>query len=422
MQRGTGVAVIAGAPEGEQAFDLFALRRIIDFQNRSIPLGGQGRVHGLLETVDPHHALLSAFDGLDPQGVALHQGLLHVGVFYRAHRAPHFEHLLQFAARVAQQFLGQGFDDVGTLEEIGVFEQVGLVGEDLLGAERELLIPRAGQSQGLVPGGKLKRSRAGIPGEGDTEGFERDAYDVVLGLGLGEAEAVHLDPIAEAQHAGVVDAVALSAEFAPKRGHRPAFTGFLDETNACVEEEGDAPEDPAEGFLGYIVPGPHGVEDRHGVRHGESDFLNRGRPGFLQVIRADIDGVPLGNLRHRVGHHVARHADGGLGRKHVGAPGEILLDDVVLGRALELVGADTLAFSGGCVERQQPGRSGVDGHRRIHAVQGDLVEERGHVVDMTNRHTHLAHLSPGQGMIRVVPGLGGEVEGHGKTGLAAGEV
>ena len=99
----------------------------------------------------------------------------------------------------------------------GILEQVGLVGQDLLEAKRPLLVPRPGQAERLVPGGQLDRSRAGVPPERHRERLERDAVDVVLGLGLGQPERIDLDAVAQAAVLLVLDAVALAAELVPQR-------------------------------------------------------------------------------------------------------------------------------------------------------------------------------------------------------------
>ena len=50
---------------------------------------------------------------------------------------------------------------LGALEDVGVVEQVGLVGQDLLDAQRPLLVPRPRQPERLVPGRQLRsRGRA----------------------------------------------------------------------------------------------------------------------------------------------------------------------------------------------------------------------------------------------------------------------
>ncbi len=131
-------------------------------------------------------------------------------------------------------------------------------------------------------------------------------------------------------------------------------------------------------------------------------------------------GVPLGQLAVGEGDDVAGQPQGGLGRENMGAAREIFLEDVVLGGAGELIGRRPLAFGHGDVERQQPGRRGVDRHGGVHALERDAVEQRLHVAQMTHRHADLADLARRQRMVGVVAGLGRQGEGEGKPGLPLG--
>jgi hypothetical protein len=85
----------------------------------------------------------------------------------------------------------------------------------------------------------------------------------------------------------------------------------------------------------------------------------------------------------------------GSGGKGVRAAREELLDDVVLGRALERLATDAVLLGHGHVEREQPGRRGVDRHRRVHLVERDAVEQRVHVALVDDRDAHLSHLASG---------------------------
>ena len=116
------------------------------------------------------------------------------------------------------------------------------------------------------------------------------------------------------------------------------LAGLLDEPHAGVDEEGDPADDRAEVLLGHLAGRPHGVEDGDRRAQRVRQLLLRRRAGLLQVVAADVDRVPLRDLVHRVGDHVADQPQRVLGREHVGPAGEVLLDDVVLGRAGELVG------------------------------------------------------------------------------------
>ena len=135
------------------------------------------------------------------------------------------------------------------LEDVGVLEQVGLVGEDLLQAQRPLLVPGARQAERLVPGRQLDRARAGVAAEGDGERLERDPVDVVLRLGLGQPQRVDLHAVAEAALALVLHAVALAPELVPQLGHRAQLRVLLDEPHAGVDEERDPAEHVAHQLL-----------------------------------------------------------------------------------------------------------------------------------------------------------------------------
>ena len=84
--------------------------------------------------------------------------------------------------------------------------------------------------------------------------------------------------------------------------------------------------------------------------------------------------------------------------------------------------ATPLRSARGDVEREQPRRGGVDRHRGVHAVERDAREQRLHVVDVPDRHAHLADLAARERVVGVEAGLGGQIERHREAGLALGEV
>jgi hypothetical protein len=71
---------------------------------------------------------------------------------------------------------------------------------------------------------------------------------------------------------------------------------------------------------------------------------------------------------------------------------------------------------------KQPCRRGVDGHRGVHLIERDLVEQLIHVLDVRDRHADLADLAARQRAVGVVAGLRRQVEGHRQPGLAFGEI
>ena len=156
------------------------------------------RVLGLGEAVLTDDFDLPALDLRHPLAVRLDQARLHVGdrldgaavLLDRRHLGP----------GALRQLVDEALHHLRALEDVGVVEQVGLVGEDLLDPQAPLLVPGPREAERLVPGGELDRAGAGVAAQGHRQGLEHDARHVVLGLGLGEPERVDLDPVAEAQH------------------------------------------------------------------------------------------------------------------------------------------------------------------------------------------------------------------------------
>jgi hypothetical protein len=118
---------------------------------------------------------------------------------------------------------------------------------------------------------------------------------------------------------------------------------------------------------------------------------------------------------------VISRSDGPGGKTYVPA-GQVLLDDVVLGRPGELGGVGALLLGDRGVEGEQPHRRRVDGHRRVHVGQRDAVEQRPHVAEVRDGHADLADLPAGQLVVGVVAGLRRQVEGDRQAGLTLVEV
>ena len=133
-------------------------------------------------------------------------------------------------------------------------------------------------------------------------------------------------------------------------------------------------------------------------------------------------GFHFGTSLDRVGDHVGDQPHRGAGREGVGPAREVLLDDVVLRRALELLGRDALVLGGDDVEREQPGGRRVDRHRRVHLVERDVVQQRLHVALVRDRHADLADLAARQLVVGVVAGLRRQVERDREARLALREV
>ena len=368
----------------------------------------------------PIDLLLAGLDPGHPLAVGLDQAGLHVGD--RGDGAAVLLDHRHLGAGALDQLVDQAVHHHRALEDVGVLEQVGLVGQHLLDAQAPLLVPGAGEAHRLVPGRQLQRAGAGVAAQRHRQRLEHDALDVVLRLGLGQAEAVDLDAVAEAQHLLVGDAVALAADLVPEPAHRPQLADLLDQPDAGVDEEGDAAEDLGEVGLGDLAARLHLVEHGDPGRERVGDLLHRRRPGLLQVVAADVGRVPARHLVDGEGDHVGDQPHRGLGREGVGAAREVLLDDVVLGRALQRRALDPVLLGDGDVEAEQPGGGRVDRHRGVHLVERDAVEELVHVALVGDRDADLADLAAGEDVVGVIAGLRRQVEGDGEAGLALGQV
>ena len=242
-------------------------------------------------------------------------------------------HAVHLGPRVRDQPGHLGLHDLRAVEEIVVLQQVGLEGQHLLHPQRPLLVPGAWQAECLVPRRQLYGARPGALRQRDPEHLEHDPLHVVLGLRLGQSQGVDLHAVAEAAHLLVADAVPLPGQLVPELHEGAHLAHLLDEPHAGVHEE----RDPADHALEVGRRDPprvaHRVEDgdRGAQRIGE--LLHRRRPRLLQVVGADVHRVPLRHLRGGEGDDVADQPQRRRRREHVGAAGEVLLDDVVLGGA-----------------------------------------------------------------------------------------
>ena len=140
------------------------------------------------------------------------------------------------------------------------------------------------------------------------------------------------------------------------------------------------------------------------------------------MIGTDVDRIPLRNFRIGVGNYVGGQPHGGIGREDVGAARQIFFNDIVLDGAGQAGALGTLIFRRRDVERQQPWRRGVNGHRGVHVGQGNAVKQRFHIAQMPDRHADLADLAVRQGVISVIAGLGRQIKSDGKPGLPAGQI
>ena len=400
------------APGGAQQLERRGRRGGVELEETAVVAADQRRRQALGPAVptDDHH--LARVDPRQPLGLAADERRLHVAGLDRRERAAH---LLD-----ARDLRRRRFAERRHLR--GVLEEIGLVRQDLLQPERPLLIPRPRQAERLVPRGQLERAATGIAAERHAERLEEDPPGVVLRLLLGEPERVHLHAVPEEAVLRVRHAVAIAGDRVPHRDERPHLAHLLDEADAGVHEERDAADGLLELLGGEAAALADGVEHRHGVGEREGELLRRRRSRLLQMVGADVRGVPPRNAMQAVVVHVDDQLHRGPRRKDVGPARQVLLDDVVLRGALEDLRVDAALLGEGDVEREQPHRRRVDGHRRVQLLDRDAVEEHVEVVDRVDRDADLAHLGASDGMVGAVAALRGKVERDREPRLPAREV
>ena len=323
---------VARRAPGLQPLDLIDLGLLGHGHDR-LDAAGERRGLAFEIFVDADHDLIAALDRFEPRGVGIDQLPLHVAALDRGDRAAHLLDALELFLRLALELVDLARDLGRAVEQVAVFQQVGLVGEDLLHAQRPLLVPRPRQAERLVPGRKLHGAGARVLRQRHRQHLDHDAGDVVLRLRLGEAERVHLHAVAEQPLLRIGDAVALAGDLVPQFDEGAHLADLGDEAQPGVDEERDAADHLAELLLRDLARLLHRVEhgDRGGERKGQ--LLHRRRSGFLQMIGADVHRIPFRQLGRGEDRHVLDQPHRRRRRKHVGAAREIFLDDVVLDRA-----------------------------------------------------------------------------------------
>ena len=214
----------------------------------------------------------------------------------------------------------------------------------------------------------------------------------------------------EAQHlrALVLGAEALFHEARPHAARRTELGDLLEDVVVRVEEEGQARRECVN-VEPRIDRGLH-VGETVGERKGK--LLHRRRAGLADVVSGDRDRVETREVLLGVGHGVDRQAHRRARREDVVPARRVLLEDVVLDRAAQLLWRNALALAGQLVQEQQHRGGRVDRHRRRRLAHRDALEEALHVLDRVDRDAGAADLTEALRIIRIKAELGRQVEGR----------
>src|SRR5712692_687333 len=131
---------------------------------------------------------------------------------------------------------------------------------------------------------------------------------------------------AELQRSGIFGVMAVFHLARPQPAGGPELGDLLKQVVVDVEKERELRGEAVHGkssFYGSLDVGQPIIE-------GKGQFLHRGRSGLANVIAADADWMPFGNLFRAVGDGVGNEAQRGFWREEPFFLGDVFLQDVVL--------------------------------------------------------------------------------------------
>src|SRR5207249_4566428 len=135
------------------------------------------------------------------------------------------------------------------------------------------------------------------------------------------------------------------------------------------------------------------------------------------MIAADTYRVPAGHFVGAVFYEVDGEFQRCFRRIDVRVPRNILLQNIILCRSLQLVLRDALFDSNGNIERKKDWRGGVDRHARAHTSQANALEETPHIMDAADRDSNSPNFSSSSWMVCVETELCWQVECCAEPGL-----
>ena len=244
--------------------------------------------------------------------------------------------------------------------------------------------------------------------------LERGAHDVHLGLLRGERDAGRLRVEAHEERALVARAVAVAQLARPDAARGAVLRDLLEEVEVRVEEEGEARREVVD-----VEPALDGRLDvREAVGEREGELLRGRRAGLADVVAGDRDRVEERHLARAELDHVDDEPHRRLGREDPLLLRDVLLEDVRLRGAAQLVARDALLLADADVVREHDRRGRVDRHRGRDVAERDAREERLHVGERVDGDALAADLAERAGVVRVVAHERRHVEGGREPRLA----
>ncbi len=301
--------------------------------------------------------------------------------------------------------VGHLLDEPRPAQRIDRVGDAGLFGNDLLGPQGDLRRLLGGECVDLVERVRVQALRAA---QHRRQRLDRRAHDVVLRLLGGQRHSRRLGVEAQLHRPLVPGPVAIPHPPGPDPAGGAELGDLLEEVDVRVEEERQARGERVD-----VEPAAHerlDVGEAVGEREGE--LLGGGRSRLADVVAGDRDRVPLRHLVRAKLHHVADESQVRFRWEHPLLLGDVLLQDVVLQRAAQVLPGDALLFGGHQQLGEQHLRRAVDRHRHGDPVERDLIEQRHHVVGRVDGHAAVPNLTERHGVVRVVPHQRRHVERH----------
>src|SRR3989339_809462 len=405
VQVGADGAGVAFPFDGGKALELFLFHLFVDLE-------GRDRLFLLCYVlVDADHDLFAMVYLLLETISGIGDLELRVPLFNRRDHAAHVVDLGDVLPRLFLHLVGQGLNEVGAGERVDRVGDACFLGENLLGAQRDLDGVLGGEGQHLVEGIGMQRLRAAQhPGQR----LDRRTDDIVVRLLGGKRAPRRLRVEAQPPGTRVFGMKAFLHHVGPYPPRRPHLAYLLEKVDVRVEKEGEA---GGEGIDIQTLALNNVFDVLDAVAERKGQLLHGGRSRFPDMVAADADRVPFRDVFRAEFHRVADDPDGWLRRAHEGLLGDELLEHVVLNRSPDPGKRHPSFVRGGAVHRPQHRGGGVDGHRGRYLVQRNFVHEGQKVVEGVYCNAAPAAFAAGLGRVGVVAHQCREIKGRAQPRL-----
>src|SRR5919107_1909173 len=201
--------------------------------------------------------------------------------------------------------------------------------------------------------------------------------------------------------------------------NRPELGDLFEEVGLRDKEE----REPGRKLVHVETSACHVLHEGLCISQGKSYFVQRATPGFRDVIAADVDWVIAAHVASTIHDSVAHDTHARADRVDPLLLGRVLLKDIVLNGARELVKVVSTLFCQRHVHREQDPGARIYGHGDAGLFQVYAVKQRLHVVEYIDRHAFAADLPPAHTVVGVIAHQGRHVEVYRQAGLPlAGQV